>query len=70
MKKVVFELQTVDWRNENKPIPTEEIADTIRSLYALGVQHVGYYPDVLFKEHPDAHVLRPAIDARPVPAAR
>jgi poly-beta-1,6-N-acetyl-D-glucosamine N-deacetylase len=66
MKKVVFELQTVDWRNENKPIPTEEIADTIRSLYALGVQHVGYYPDVLFKEHPDAHVLRPAIDARPM----
>ncbi len=65
MKRVVFELQTVDWRDGNRPIPTEELAETIRALYALGVQHVGYYPDVLFREHPDARVLRPAIDARP-----
>jgi poly-beta-1,6-N-acetyl-D-glucosamine N-deacetylase len=65
MKRVVFELQTVDWRNGNRPIPSEELADTIRSLYALGVRHVGYYPDALFREHPDAHVLRTAIDARP-----
>jgi biofilm PGA synthesis lipoprotein PgaB len=71
MKRVVFELQTVDWRNGNRPIPTEELAETVRALYALGVQHVGYYPDVLFREHPDARVLRPAIDARPpVPRAR
>jgi poly-beta-1,6-N-acetyl-D-glucosamine N-deacetylase len=65
MKRVVFELQTVDWRAGNRPIPTEELADTIRALYAMGVQHVGYYPDALFREHPDARVLRPAIDARP-----
>ncbi len=71
MKRVVFELQTVDWRNGNRPIPTEELAETIRGLYALGVQHVGYYPDVLFREHPDARVLRPALDARPaVPQGR
>jgi biofilm PGA synthesis lipoprotein PgaB len=71
MKRVVFELQTVDWRNGNRPIPTEELAETIRALYALGVQHIGYYPDVLFREHPDARVLRPAIDARPsVPQVR
>jgi biofilm PGA synthesis lipoprotein PgaB len=65
MKRVVIELQTVDWQDGNRPIPTEELADTIRALYALGVQHVGYYPDVLFQEHPDARLLRPAIDARP-----
>jgi biofilm PGA synthesis lipoprotein PgaB len=65
MKRVVFELQTVDWRDGNRPIPTEELADTIRALYALGVQHVAYYPDVPFREHPDARILRPAIDARP-----
>ncbi len=68
MKKVVFELQTVDWREGNRPIPTEELADTIRALYALGVQHVGYYPDVLFSEHPDARILRQALDARPAAA--
>jgi biofilm PGA synthesis lipoprotein PgaB len=65
MKKVVFELQSVDWRDGNRPIPTEELADTIRALYALGVQHVAYYPDVPFREHPDVRILRPAIDARP-----
>lgn len=65
MKRVVFELQSVDWRDGNRPIPTEELADTIRALYALGVQHVAYYPDVPFREHPDARLLRPAIDARP-----
>jgi poly-beta-1,6-N-acetyl-D-glucosamine N-deacetylase len=65
LKRVVFELQTVDWRNDNRLIPTEELADTIRALYAMGVQHVGYYPDALFREHPDARVLRPALDARP-----
>jgi biofilm PGA synthesis lipoprotein PgaB len=65
MKRVVFELQTVDWRDGNRLIPTEELTATIRSLYAQGVQHVGYYPDVLFRDHPDFRVLRPAIDARP-----
>jgi biofilm PGA synthesis lipoprotein PgaB len=71
MKRVVFELQTVDWRDGNRLIPTEELAATIRSLYAQGVQHVGYYPDVLFRDHPDFRVLRPAIDARPgAPAVR
>jgi biofilm PGA synthesis lipoprotein PgaB len=63
MKRVVFELQTVDWRDGNRPIPTEELAETILALHAMGVRHVGYYPDVLFREHPDARVLRPAIDA-------
>jgi biofilm PGA synthesis lipoprotein PgaB len=70
MKHVVFELQTVDWREGNRPIPTEELAGTIRLLWSLGVQHVAYYPDVLFREHPDAKVLRPAIDARPGVAAQ
>jgi biofilm PGA synthesis lipoprotein PgaB len=65
MKRVVFELQAVDWANQNRPVPTEELAATIRSLYGMGVQHVAYYPDVLFREHPDARLLRPALDARP-----
>ncbi|MGD9843151.1 MAG: poly-beta-1,6-N-acetyl-D-glucosamine N-deacetylase PgaB, partial [Steroidobacteraceae bacterium] len=29
MSRVVFELQTVDWRNDSKPIPSAEIAATI-----------------------------------------
>lgn len=65
MKKVVFELQAVDWRDGNRPIPSKELADTIRSLYGMGVQHVGYYPDVLFEGQPEPGVLKPALDTKP-----
>jgi poly-beta-1,6-N-acetyl-D-glucosamine N-deacetylase len=65
MKKVVFELQSVDWREGNRPISSRELAGTIRSLYGMGVQHVGYYPDALFSDHPDAAVMRPVLDSKP-----
>lgn len=65
MKKVVFELQSVDWRDGNRLIASRELADTIRSLYGMGVQHVGYYPDALFSDHPDAAVMRPVLDSKP-----
>jgi biofilm PGA synthesis lipoprotein PgaB len=71
MKKVVFELQAVDWRDGNKPIPSHELADTIRSLYGMGVMHVGYYPDALFAGQPDPRVLKPVLDSKPnAPAVR
>lgn len=65
MAKVVFELQSVDWDNNNRLIPTRELADTIRSLYGMGVQHVGYYPDMLHSDHPDPAVLKPVLDSKP-----
>lgn len=65
MNKVVFELQSVDWRDNNRLIPTRELADTIRSLYGMGVQHVGYYPDMLHSDHPDPAVLKPVLDSKP-----
>jgi biofilm PGA synthesis lipoprotein PgaB len=65
MSRVVFELQTVDWRHDSKPIPSEEIAATIRSLYDLGVEHVAYYPDMLFDNHPAWSAVRGALAAKP-----
>lgn len=65
MKKVVFELQSVDWRDGNRPIESRELADTIRSLYGMGVQHVGYYPDGLFTEEPKARVMKAVLDGKP-----
>lgn len=65
MRKVVFELQAVDWRGQNRPVPSAELAETIRSLYAQGVQHVGFYPEVLHQDHPDPAVLRPVLDSKP-----
>ncbi|EEG08557.1 poly-beta-1,6-N-acetyl-D-glucosamine N-deacetylase PgaB [Pseudogulbenkiania ferrooxidans] len=64
MDKVVFELQAIDWRS-NKPVPSQEMADTIRTLYGWGVRHVGYYPDNLHRDHPDPAVLKPVLDSKP-----
>jgi len=65
MSRVVFELQTVDWRHDNRPIPSEEIADTIRSLYEMGVEHVGYYPDEFFDNHPESTQIRAVLGTKP-----
>lgn len=63
MRKVVFELQTVDWRTDKK-IPSAELAETIKSLYDAGVQHVAYYPDDSIQDHPDTAMLRPVFDRK------
>ncbi len=67
MKKVVFELQAVDWREGSRPIPSEQIAETLRTLFDLGVIHVGYYPDSPLINHPDPAVIRRALSQRPAP---
>ncbi|MBS1111543.1 MAG: Polysaccharide deacetylase, partial [Anaeromyxobacteraceae bacterium] len=67
MKKVVFELQAVDWRHDSKPIPSDQLAETIRTLFDLGVQHVGYYPDTPMKNLPDPAVIRRVLSQRPEP---
>lgn len=68
MSRVVFELQTIDWANGDKPLPIEELTDTIRSLYAQGVQHVAYYPDMLFENHPDWSPMRHTFALKPAVA--
>jgi biofilm PGA synthesis lipoprotein PgaB len=65
LRKVVFELQAVDWREDNRLIPSAELADRIRDLYRLGATHVGYYPDALFRDHPVPGVMKAAFDAAP-----
>ncbi|OTG91608.1 poly-beta-1,6-N-acetyl-D-glucosamine N-deacetylase PgaB [Acinetobacter sp. ANC 3813] len=63
MKKAVFELQAVDWRN-NQKVPSDEMAKTIQSLYEQGAIHVAYYPDDPIKDHPDTAVMRKAFDLK------
>jgi biofilm PGA synthesis lipoprotein PgaB len=65
MQRVVFELQTVDWQKNSAPLPAAEIAATIKSLYEQGVEHVGYYPDMLFQNHPAAAPIRAALALKP-----
>ncbi len=65
ISKVVMELQTVNWRKDDAPLPGTELADTIRALYGWGVQNIAYYPDNLFKNNPDPAQLRPIFDSKP-----
>ncbi|MBS0193260.1 MAG: poly-beta-1,6-N-acetyl-D-glucosamine N-deacetylase PgaB [Proteobacteria bacterium] len=65
MPRVVFELQSVDWRHDDAPIPSPQLADTMRQLYAWGVQNIAYYPDNVFKNVPNPAAIRPVFDSKP-----
>ncbi|MFT4020949.1 MAG: poly-beta-1,6-N-acetyl-D-glucosamine N-deacetylase PgaB [Acinetobacter sp.] len=67
--KTVVELQAVDWRKNTK-VPSEEMAETIKSLYQQGALHIAYYPDDPIQGHPDTQIMRDAFniqDKRIVP---
>ncbi|WP_409449177.1 poly-beta-1,6-N-acetyl-D-glucosamine N-deacetylase PgaB [Acinetobacter kookii] len=63
MKKTVFELQSVNWRT-NQRVPSDEMARTIESLYTQGVMHEAYYPDDPIQDYPDTGVLRKAFEMK------
>lgn len=66
MSRVVFELQTVNWEDGDKPLPIAEITATIKSLYDQGVQHIAYYPDMLFENHPEWSPMRHTFALKPM----
>lgn len=57
LEHTLFELQTVDWRS-GLPIPTQELRETMRWLQAMGVKHLGYYPDDFIAGQPELAELR------------
>lgn len=58
LERTVMELQTVNWRKDGEPIASAELSDTIGHLYNLGVHHIAYYPDNVFKNNPDADTIK------------
>lgn len=56
LSKTLFELQSVDWRL-NTPIPPQELVEQMQNLEKNGAIHYGYYPDDLFNNHPDSHIV-------------
>lgn len=58
LERTVMELQSVDWRKDNEPISSSELSRTIGHLYDLGVHHIAYYPDNLYKNVPNADAIR------------
>jgi biofilm PGA synthesis lipoprotein PgaB len=64
--KVIFELQTVDWRTDT-PIDPVEIRDTLRHLQVLGIANLAYYPDDFIEGRPDLDTLRQGISVAEYP---
>jgi biofilm PGA synthesis lipoprotein PgaB len=63
--RIVFELQTVDWRHDQRAIPTDDLVATIGMLYDAGVIHIAYYPDMLFDSHPEPAKMRQIFSRQP-----
>lgn len=59
LSRTIFELQAVNWRN-NQKISTQELTETIKFLEKHGVKHIGYYPDDFVTEHPQPSRLKHA----------
>lgn len=51
LNKTVFELQAVNWKNQQK-IPMPVFIEQLELLKKLGVSHIGYYPDNVFEDQP------------------
>ncbi len=51
LKKTVFELQSVNWKTQQK-IPMPVFIEQLELLKKLGAKHIGYYPDNVFEDQP------------------
>ncbi|WP_227875164.1 poly-beta-1,6-N-acetyl-D-glucosamine N-deacetylase PgaB [Oceanisphaera profunda] len=63
--KVLFELQTLDWRKNggHLPIPSSQLAEWMYQLQMNGARHFGYYPDDFLSNQPDLKTIRPAFSS-------
>ncbi|MCD2450649.1 poly-beta-1,6-N-acetyl-D-glucosamine N-deacetylase PgaB [Methylicorpusculum oleiharenae] len=57
LSKTVFELQSVDWRTQEK-IPEALFSEQITLLQRLQAVNYGYYPDDFHKDQPPASMLK------------
>lgn len=66
MDRTVMELQTVNWRKNNEPLPAKELEHTINHLYSLGVHHIAYYPDTIYTNTPDANMIQKVFSSKSI----
>ena len=57
LDKMLFELQTVDWKNR-QDIPISVFIDQVQLLRQHGAKHIGYYPDDPHRDHPKLEALQ------------
>jgi biofilm PGA synthesis lipoprotein PgaB len=61
--KVLFKLQSHDWKNK-RWLSDTDLKDEMTFLLSLGARHIAYYPDNLFQNRPDPETISPVISAR------
>ncbi|MEG3190753.1 poly-beta-1,6-N-acetyl-D-glucosamine N-deacetylase PgaB [Lysobacter sp. D1-1-M9] len=69
LARTAFQLQTIDWRDDDRTPGALLPADT-RRLQAAGVRHLAYYPDDFIGDRPTLENAREAISARSFPYLR
>ncbi|MBW2473378.1 MAG: poly-beta-1,6-N-acetyl-D-glucosamine N-deacetylase PgaB [Deltaproteobacteria bacterium] len=67
LAKTIFELQTVDWRQRNRAIPSATLADQMLLLQRLGAVNYGYYPDNFIANQPDTNELHRVMSLQTYP---
>lgn len=67
LEKTVFILQSRDWREQTRFVPSQELAATMRSLQRQGVLNFGYYPDDFPVDQPRAEVIHRAFSLQTFP---
>lgn len=66
MDKVVFELQSKDWRT-NTIVSNRQLIKQMKLLKQEGIANFGYYPDDFIKNHPDIDKIMPYISLATFP---
>jgi biofilm PGA synthesis lipoprotein PgaB len=71
LKRTIFELQAVDWRNpvagKNSKISSQSLVRQMRLLLQSGALNFGYYPDDYVAGFPDQRTLHPAFSLQSYP---
>jgi biofilm PGA synthesis lipoprotein PgaB len=67
LDKTVFKVQTVDWKNGGRCVPTGAVRDWLRALLTAGAKHIAYYPDNLFDDCPRQSEIRELISTEEFP---
>ncbi|MBU0620228.1 MAG: poly-beta-1,6-N-acetyl-D-glucosamine N-deacetylase PgaB [Gammaproteobacteria bacterium] len=66
LKKTLFELQSVDWRN-SQPVDSRVMAGQMIFLQKHGALNFGYYPDNFLNDSPRLDIIRPAFSLQEFP---
>lgn len=67
LSRTIFELQTVDWRDNSKPIPAAQLKRIVHRLQADGARHLAWYPDDFIADRPSTADAREILSARGFP---